>query len=470
MSAFALVLAVYATQVVAGLCVVGLVRPVELRPGERFARALLFGPAALAVQMFAYHHLGLPFRLELVLPPWWFGLLLLRRRAFGASTGSRGPPGRRLVAAFAAVLFGASLVQGLLVPLYWGDGLENFAVVARVFETEGSLAPAELLNEIDARHVEYPPLLASNEALLFLAAGDARSLAIEPFFALAGLALWLLVIELAYRRLPPRWAAPVATLFVAWPVGYLHATWGFADLRLTGALLLVIVEAERMLERGNFGSAISAALALGACAWTKNEGIALAVLALPVLAYLMRRAGAGRAAIAFAVLLVGVLTAAWPLFRIAHGIEDAYWSGAASSSAFGRLARVGAVLARFRGLPFARDTAGHLEWGCLWPVGALLVAVGLALSRRRRRIAFALALLGAQVLVYTVALALTPQPFEWHLDTAAARLWMHTQPLFLLTVCAACRSIAGEPEVGVVGTPAPAPRLYAGGGRPLPLE
>ncbi len=440
MSAVALTIAVYATQLAAGFVLLALLgRGSDLRPEERLSRALLLGPAALALELILCHYISVPFRLELVLPPWWILFFFLRRRVFAASVSRPAPPAWLFV--LVAALLVASLAHGLIIPVHTGDELWNFATIARIFETSGSLAPAALSSAFDTGHVEYPPLIALNEALVFLASGDARAWAVMPFFAFAGLASWLLVIELCCRRLPRRVAGPLAAMFLLWPAGYGLSATGVADLRLIASILLVVAEVTRMLERESMSCGIAAAAGVAVCALTKNEGIAFTALAFPVLFVSMRRAGLSLPRSAATFLVSGTVALVWPFFLMTNGIEGLYESGITGESFLERLPRLGTVIRHMALLPFSRDEGGYLDWGVIWPVALCIAAAGLLRGRRRGTVAFVSALLLAHILLYVLAFTFTPSPLEWHLRTASARLFLHTYPLLLLLACTAAASL-----------------------------
>jgi hypothetical protein len=314
---------VYATQGLAGAL---LGRALEAPDAphaatERLARALLLGPLALTIQMLCFAALGLPFGVASLTLPWWLiaGAVTWRanRDAQAAGRPAPRPPGggaRTAVIVLAGVLVVSSLVVGLQMPVHTGDAMNNYAVNARVFETQRGLAPETLAALAVPGHTENPPLVALNEALIFLAAGPARAWAIKPFFTLAYAALLLLVIEACFRELDARHAVPVALLAMLTPIWASQASDGYADLRLTAGVLLLALEG-RALWRARATRALPAFIAAAlVCAATKHEGVALAGLAcgLPLLAAVRRRLRP-RAATA-AIVATLALALAWPLY------------------------------------------------------------------------------------------------------------------------------------------------------------
>ena len=207
MSGAPAILAVYLTQVLAGLVVVELLRGDTRARRGRFARALLLGPAAIALELLGFHALGVPITLPFALAPWWLAGAVFARRLYRRSEGSAPPRFERVLVGGAVAAFTLLLLQGARFPVYRGDEVNNFAINARVFEVNRSLAPEALNGLIEGGHPEYPPLVALNEALAFQAEGEALGFGAKPFFALAWLA-WALNVKPPTRRSIP---APITS-------------------------------------------------------------------------------------------------------------------------------------------------------------------------------------------------------------------------------------------------------------------
>jgi hypothetical protein len=449
----ALVALVYATQLLAGWIAIGLLRPP--RPGDRpwldyrrWSRALLLGPALIALQMLAMHAVGLRFEWLVIVAPWWTvgaGLVLLRRRgASGAGASVRLPGAGRAVLALAGAFFVAAVVAGLWMPVTTGDAMNQFALNARVFETHGELAP-EALKALALRgHIEYPPLVSLNEALLFLAGGPARALAIKPFFALAFLAWMLLVIEATFAFAPAGAAAFLALIALLAPAAALIATEGYADLRLAATVLLLALAGRALWLQPCRRRLPLFALCAVACALTKLEGIpvGLAAAALPAALVLRRRLPAAETALVVLVMLALVL--AWPLYARANGLGEMALVGVDWHDVGGGLARLpgvlGAMLAMMVDIGL---TTRH--WGLFWLVSLALALW--ALRRREARPAVALTLLcgAAHLLLYAAVLALTPADLEWQVTTAAPRLLLHVAPWAVLAAALAQRDAVNDP-------------------------
>jgi hypothetical protein len=435
-----LVLAVYLTQIVAGLVVVELLHGRGAfhggGPGRRFARALLLGPAAIALELMAFHALGVPIALPFALVPWWLAALALARRLV-QPPAERDEPTQgfeRALAAVALAGFAVLLFVGTRFPVYRGDEVNNFAVNARVFEVHRSLAPDALNGLIENGHPEYPPLVALNETLLFQAEGDTLGFAAKPFFSLAWLAWALLVVE-AVRKLAPPLAVCAALLAMLVPELASFATRGMADLRLTATMLLLVLEARAFLRnvderRARRAGAVAAAAV--AAALTKNEGVAIATLATLALApFAVRVLGARRAGLGALATLALVWT--WPVFKAVHDIRDVYLGAAKPGLHLDQLGTIARELAR---LPFGSELGTQPSWGVLWLAAGIAAGIGFWSRTARRELGLLGLGLAVHVALYAAVFSATPHDLRWHLSTAGPRLLFHTAPWLVLILAA----------------------------------
>ena len=104
----------------------------------------------------------------------------------------------------------------------------------------------------------------------------------------------------------PWWIA--AAVVVATPMVWEFGENGFADLRLTATLLLLLLEAVHWLDRRDTTSALRFSAVAAAAALTKNEGLMIASIAVLFMVGLVARRvvtwSATRAAIAILLLVV----------------------------------------------------------------------------------------------------------------------------------------------------------------------
>jgi hypothetical protein len=443
----ALLVLVYATQWLAGRLVLVALDGEPRAASGRLARALLLGPAAITVQMLLMDAAGVRFALPALLLPWWIAgaWVLLRRRA--ARPGPAAPGGAWHSAALllALLIFAFTLAGGLAVPVHSSDAMNNFALLARVYQTHGSLAPEAVRALAVPAHVDYPPLVALNEAALFLGTRGDLGLGIKPFFALAQLALLLLVIEACFEALAPRAAALAAAFAMLVPLPAQMAIDGYPDVLLCACVLLLALQGRALLRRPSARGALLYAACAATCALIKFEGLALALAAAPLPWLVARRsrgAAVGEPALlaapaTAAVLLTLLVALAWPLHLAATHLGDAPGLSAAWHDVPRALQRAPAAAWALLQQTWAADNLGQHEWGLFWPACVLAAAVGLLRVRSRRAVAVPASLLLAHLLACVAAIALSPAELDWQVGTAGPRLLLHAAPWALLAALAA---------------------------------
>jgi hypothetical protein len=465
MAPWTVVALVYLSQCVAGLVVLRWLWKGEPLPLlDRAARALLLGPAAIAVQMIAMSLVAISFSLAAVLVPWWIAaiVLWLRRGGRGAegtpapassSAPELAPAGaspsalvaRASLAVLALLLFCVLTALGLRTPVFESDPINNFALPARIFETQRGLG-GDVLAELNAiGHVEYPPLVALNEALVFMAAGEQRLRAVMPFFALPWLALQWLVISAACARLRVALALPVCLIAMLLPHPYALGTAGLADLRLAACVLLLALEGRRLMLVPGAASAARYVAAATACALTKNEGLVVAAVAmLPLAGLTVRRRLSWRAG-AVSMLVVLAACTVWVAYLALHDVHTGHWEREpAGQLSPGLAGRFGLALEGFRSFSF--PSIGYTStYGVLWHAAVAAAVIGLLRRAARRETAALLLVLAVHVGLYALLMAIVSQPVNWTLQASGLRMFTHMIAWPILLLVAALAGI-GEPR------------------------
>lgn len=406
------------------------------------ARALILGPAALALIAFTAHCCGAPIAFATVALPGLAlgGALLARKRPPTCAAEDASPDLFALVVAACAT---AALGLGAFeLPVVDADEFHNFARNARVFAVEASLAPEMLAGMVDPGRVEYPPLIALNQALLMQAASPSFDAPLRVFSLLAYFAFALLLAE-ALSSAARRWAARFVYLTaISAPAILSLATDGVADLRLSATVLAIALELRRLRDSST-PARLGLLVALAAsAAWTKNEGlpIALGVAGLLVaVGFGAWRPQAARTPRRWPLIHAAALVALcglWPLWKRLHGIEDFFASKLAAQETLLHVERIPTVLRHF----FV-DVPLLVRFDGSWAHGALFFVLGacacFAAFRAWTRARFWLLCYALHTGLYAAVFVATPRRFEWHLDTAGYRLALHAVPwLFLLAAIA----------------------------------
>ena len=313
------------------------------------------------------------------------------------------------------------------------DGWTFWMLKSRALLLDGTIPPAMLdpAGPYDYAHPDYPLGLPLLQWWAFVHAGGVVPALVSFLGALWFVLLVLLFGDTALDLAGERPAA-LAVLGVAafWPIAQ-HATGGYADVVVTLALLGAVVHLREAAgaaggarDAGMAGTPATAGTAavwraavfLALAAVTKNEGLALAMVAAATGgAWLAARRRLRPAAVA-ALLLPLAVAAPWTWFVAEHGLRAAHLGSAGAAVAWGE--RVGTLASHYAGL------ALHRSWVPLpW-----ILALGLVGAFRGRRADLALPWM--VVLLYFAALnavyLTTGLDLDWLLTSSLERV---LQPL-----------------------------------------
>jgi len=324
--------------------------------------------------------------------------------------------------------------------------MNNSGLAARVYEVHRSVdleAVAQLRAEA---YGSYPPLVPLNEALVFLAAGDARAWLVKPFFALALLALMLLLVETCFARLPPRRALPAALLLLLTPVLASGGVNGYLDELFTAWVLLAALTADELRTSPTRSHALLLAAAGTGALLTKPQGVLVGVLCAAWLSWLLACRRLAPRAAAPAILALLAAGAFWPLLVAAYGLAAPTSIAPDLSDTVALLGRTGRALGMALASVLPLDARRFETWGLTWALGLLLA--GVALVRRASRARSSAWLLAGAVQLggCAVTIAAIPVNFEWAFQTGLARWMVHLLPWLALAALPALEErAAAEP-------------------------
>jgi len=242
-----------------------------------------------------------------------------------------------------------------------------------------------------------------------------------------------------------RAALLAAALVTTLPIAGAQAVRGLADLPLATLLLLAAGALERWLTAGDRASLRVGALALAGLPLVKREGIALA-LALGLVALVRTPRGArGRCLGTVGAALTAITVPSW-LVALRLPADRSLASGELTSARL--VARLDRLPELARALP--EYLLAPADWGALWPLVAVGIALALAGPRPRRDFGLALFLL-APLPFYAAATLAVDYPVDRLVEVTLSRLALH---FALLGAVVAAR---GAARSGALGTsPAPA--------------
>lgn len=308
---------------------------------------------------------------------------------------------------------GYAFIATAAPPWPW-DFWAIWGLKGRVFLGSGTIDWSFLSRpENQYSHPDYPLLLPLNYAFAGLTGGGWSDRWLGFYNLAFGLALVLIVRHLAADEAKP-WQAAVIALA---STGFAFTSFvGLAEgplIAFGGAGLLFL---RRGVERDDRAAVRLGALLLGSGALCKNEGLALLVAAVIVLAMTARRCMRD-----LAPALVPV--ASWALIRVLHPFASDLVEGGMVSRGVARLEHV----ARF-----LRMLLVELPDRAFWIVAALaLLVVPLAQIRRERLL---LAVSALQLACYVAVYVVSPHDLRWHVATSWPRLPAHVATPVLFAV------------------------------------
>lgn len=401
----------------------GAVRP---RAGQA-----LIGGAALALQLWLYGALGVPWHRSALAAPWLVLALVLRQRLWPCGTRlARLWPGLLLLA-----VVGIAFLCALMDRPWVGyDALAFWGFKARSFWHSQAIDLRFLLGDQPdirlMRQLDYPPLMPLLMDSVCVVAGrydESLAKAVQLLcFLSGGMALY----RSAQRHLPGWSALLVLAGFVALPSTHSFLLtaehMGYADYLF--AVLMLCALCELLAARAPWALALGAAAAL-----VKQEGLPLlcAVAGLG----LLRRPGRGHWLLACALALVPFALWRAQLLQAGIGSDLLTRTAPAGSDVAQSLAVIGRyVTALLRVQPE--------HW---LPIANLAAALGLMLwapaARPRRRGLLLLCVPGLHALLTLVVWVFSPYGTEAHVQTSLVRVASQFAPMSWVFLVAAGRAL-----------------------------
>ncbi len=293
------------------------------------------------------------------------------------------------------------------------------------------------LFEVELSHVDYPLLQPFAVARLWLYTGHESPLAPRMLSLTYGIAtLGLATGVVAWLR-HWRWALLTVALLCTSQLWTYWSSMQYADTPLTLFMFLSLGAGVIAMERPEqCGWSIVSGLALGAAAFTKNEGIAFAAVVIPLFALLKVwgegwRSG-GRST---ALFLVGLAVVAW-----AAAVTKLLYAGQASVLQPRPWSELVSLITDAHRHAMIRwfVQASLPRLGSWLALGALLLGAVISPGDRseawRRAVALVFGAAMIQGAIYYVVFLTTSEDLDWHLRTACARLMTHLWPALLLAV------------------------------------
>jgi len=370
---------------------------------------------------------GVVYFVELALPRWsavWVTAILIVIAAgclvawlLGSSVGSH-PATQQpsnpatILDVVTLIVIAAYIAQFTIAPLPEMDFWAIWGVKARVFFTHGGIDWHFLAGRWNGfEHPDYPPLLPLNYAYAAMMNGGWNDAQLGLVGAAFGTALLLVVRGITARETSPLASAAItlacAPFALAIPAGIGESPM----IAFAGSGLLLLRDDDNR----------HAPLLLGLAACSKNEGIALLVIAALIVVLAKPRR-------ALRLWPAALLAAPWMLIRTFAHMQTDLVKGSFAGRVAARLPYLGGIVA---------DLARALADRWIWILIVLALLVATRDARRRQRIVFII--VAAQIAVYVIVYLGTPYDFRWSIEGSWARL---TRQMLVPALVAAMLALA----------------------------
>jgi hypothetical protein len=278
-------------------------------------------------------------------------------------------------------------------------------------------------------HLDYPLMLPFLTAGAYAAMGtvdDQTGKLVSVFLDVLIVPMVYLGLRWKLRRLP---AACLSAILAMLPVMFRYGGVGCADLPLAMFYAGSIFYVARWIDRQQWPDLILAILFSTFAAFTKNEGMVLALMnGVVILGFGLwrgrRRTWAGAAA-----FFAGWLTmdAAWLIWsRSLPRTHEDYGSKLLSTAVVTHLPKLKEIIPAM-----LVQTAEFRVWGLMWIMAVVLALLGWRALARPYVLALWI-LLGMQLMVYALAYSVTPWDLNRLMPMTMDRLLLHTVPAVIL--------------------------------------
>jgi hypothetical protein len=441
--------------------------------------APLIGAAILALQLWLYGSLHLPWNRVTLLAPWLVLVVLGWRRFRAALIGdwelvkevgralTQLEPLELVLAVTGLVLALTYLLNLVTQPVIGIDAIAMWLFKAKLYYAQNAIDLRPVAADI-RRHLDYPPLFSLMVDTLYVLMGrvdDIFGKSVNFLFFLVGTASFIALLRPLMSRVL---AVLFSFLFVAMPIfsfALFSAHYmGWADYPVGIWMLVSLIYLFDGLRRNNGVSLLFAVIAAAMAALTKNEGLTFLAIILLLLGFRVARTIAATRAwppVERRVLLTGLLALApvllWQLYIRSLGFDHPMLShrqwGQVLAAIPGRTVQI------LRGTRPLRSVGLDYPWIAV----SFLLASVLMLIRRPPFVGWVYAAVVGQGAAYFTAYLVTPDDLGYILDTTLGRLFLQLTPSILLLLAitlvqppVAVREAAPKPTINAEAVISPA--------------
>ena len=331
-----------------------------------------------------------------------------------------------IVAAAALMMMGA-----ISSPLMDWDAFAIWVFKAKVLTHEALRPPPAYFHDLTLSysHLDYPLMVPFLTAGAYAAMGtvdDQTGKLVSAFLDILVVPIVYLGLRWKLQRLP---SACLSALMTMLPVMFRYVGVGCADLPLTAFYAGSIFYVARWIDGKQWQDLILAILFSAFAAFTKNEGLMLALINGAVILGFCFWGGCRRARVGAAVFFAGLLAmdAAWLIWSwsLPHTHED-YGSKLLSLQLVSHLPALKEIIPRL----LFQTTKFHV-WGLLWIMAGVMALLGWRALARQYVVAMWI-LLGLHLMSYALVFCVTPWDLAELMRITINRLLLHTVPAVIL--------------------------------------
>lgn len=411
--------------------------------------APLIGAGILALQLWLYGSVQLPWNRVTLLVPWLVLVLLSRRRFWAALVGdwelvtqvgralTRLEPLELVLAVTGMVLALTYLLNLVTQPVTGIDAIAMWLYKAKLYYAQNAVYLRPVAVDDKYRNLDYPPLFSLMVSTLYVLMGrvdDIFGKSVNFLFFVVGTASFIALVRSLMSRVL---TVLFGFLFVAMPIFsfalFSSHYMGWADYPLGIWMLVSLIFLFDGVRADDGVSLLFAVVAAAMAALTKNEGLSFLAIILLLLGYrLARKVAATRAVppIDPRILATGLLVLAavvlWQLYIRSQGFDHALLSHR----------QWGQLLAALpgRAVQILRGTRPLATFSLDYPwVAVSFVLASLLLFIRRPRVSgWVYTAVVGQIVAYFIAYLLTPYDLNYILSTTLGRLFLQLAPSVLL--------------------------------------
>ncbi len=330
-------------------------------------------------------------------------------------------------------VFGIISVHALMMPLYYVDAYGLWGLKAKALFHEG-LPEDGLFYQLPLSysHLNYPLLVPYLTCGVYTSIGfvdDFIGKIIFPFFYIAGTCFIFASLRWKLSRKP---ALLLTVMFMSMPVMIRWTSEGIADVPLTIYYAASVFYLVKFLKEEKREDLVLGILMTVFCAFTKNEGIAIAALNIAVFGvfytFFPFSGKKLKVAILFA-LGIGILMLPW--FYWSKGIphtHENYPLRILYLFSLENLKRIAEILKLFAG-----NVINISRWGIIWFILPLVCLLNCNACKKRYVLAM-WALLLSQILVYLFVFIISPWTPGFLAEMALERILLHTTPAVIYLI------------------------------------